>query len=299
MGKNGVCSNYSYDTVDYTTEAIKNFKRGKAIFTQPNVPVKCGGAPQKIMYLADANFRKYNKRKGNEIHFYSGMPGIFPVPEFAAPLLEHIKSHNLQTHFRHLLTKVDGENRIATFKNLDTEEEVTTDFNLLHVTPHMSAPDFLKKSNLLNAAGFVDVDKYTGKHKKYNNIWSIGDCSGIPVGSKTAAAVIAQTPGAVRSFAEETNLVDIEKLPKTAKYDGYTACPLTMGDGKVLLAEFDYTMRPKETFYPLSQAKPRRSFYLMKKYLFPYLYFESYLNGKWNGPDKFRIPGGAASDHTH
>lgn len=44
----GVCSNYSYDTVGSTWDNIKAIKSGTALFTQPNTPIKCGGAPQKL-----------------------------------------------------------------------------------------------------------------------------------------------------------------------------------------------------------------------------------------------------------
>ena len=46
IGKNGVCSNYSFATAPYTFECLKNSKSGRAIFTSPHTPVKCGGAPQ-------------------------------------------------------------------------------------------------------------------------------------------------------------------------------------------------------------------------------------------------------------
>lgn len=58
LGKNGVCSNYSPDSAPYTYECMKNFEGGTAIFTQPNTPMKCGGAAQKAMYLASDYFRR-------------------------------------------------------------------------------------------------------------------------------------------------------------------------------------------------------------------------------------------------
>ncbi len=46
-----VCSNYSTDYVEKTFRAFQGFKTGNAIFTFPNTPIKCGGAPLKAMYL--------------------------------------------------------------------------------------------------------------------------------------------------------------------------------------------------------------------------------------------------------
>ena len=46
-------SNYSSLYVNKTYEALKNFKKGNAIFSFPNTPVICAGAPQKIMYISE------------------------------------------------------------------------------------------------------------------------------------------------------------------------------------------------------------------------------------------------------
>ena len=53
-----MCSNYHHDYVKKTFPAIQDFKEGNALFTFPNTPIKCAGAPQKIMYIADYHFRK-------------------------------------------------------------------------------------------------------------------------------------------------------------------------------------------------------------------------------------------------
>lgn len=79
LGKNGVCSNYSFETAPYTFEAIKNLKKGKAIFHNPHTPVKCGGAPHKIMYLAADYFRKHNTLKDIQIEYWSGGTRLFAV----------------------------------------------------------------------------------------------------------------------------------------------------------------------------------------------------------------------------
>src|SRR3546814_19515417 len=52
LGRNGVTSNYSYDFAPYTHRLVTEFKGGRALFTQPVMPIKCAGAPQKAMYLS-------------------------------------------------------------------------------------------------------------------------------------------------------------------------------------------------------------------------------------------------------
>ena len=143
---------------------------------------------------------------------------------------------------------------------------------MIHVTPPQSAPDFIRQSMLVDAKGWVDVDKYTLQHIKYNNIFALGDVTNTP-NAKTGAAVRKQVP------VLATNLVAlIEHRSMTEKYSGYGSCPLTVGYGKLVLAEFGYDNKVMETF-PFDQAKPRWSMWLLKKYILPWLYWHKILKG--------------------
>ena len=136
----------------------------------------------------------------------------------------------------------------------------------------MSAPNIIKTRSLANAAGWVDVDKYILQHPKYPNVFPIGDCSGLPT-SKTGAAVRKQAPVLVQNLISA-----IRGEPLTAKYDGYTSCPIVTGYGKLVLAEFDYEGKLKETF-TFDQSKERLSMYLLKAYALPRLYWHGMLRG--------------------
>jgi sulfide:quinone oxidoreductase len=272
LGKNGVCSNYSEKTVDYTWECIQKCDSGNAIFTQPNTPIKCAGAPQKIMWLAEETFRDKKSRKSIEVVFASGGASIFGIKKYREALEPLVKDRNIKTLFQHNLISIDGPNKKATFENLATKEKVTLDYNMIHVTPPMGPPDFIKGSSIANADGWVDVDKYTLQHTKYLNIFSLGDCSSLPT-SRTGAAVRKQAP----VLLENLRLVMGGKIP-THKYDGYSSCPLVTGRGKVILAEFDYDGNPAETF-PFDQGKERLSMYLLKKFVIPFMYWHAMLRG--------------------
>jgi sulfide:quinone oxidoreductase len=165
--RNGVCSNYSYETVDSTWQNIRNFKGGTAIFTMPSGAVKCGGAPQKIMYLADETFRKNGVRNGSTVMFTSTLPNIFAVDRYRKTLEEVIKRKEIVCHFREELIEVRGEQHEAVFKQLDTGDVVTRKFDMLHVTPPMGPPSFLATSPLADKDGWVDVDKATLQHKRF------------------------------------------------------------------------------------------------------------------------------------
>ncbi|MCY0889189.1 MAG: FAD/NAD(P)-binding oxidoreductase [Alicyclobacillaceae bacterium] len=272
IGKNGVCSNYSYDYVNSTWENIRNFTGGTAIFTQPSTPIKCGGAPQKIMYLADDYFRKSGVRSKSKVMFYNGGPSIFSVKKYADALNKVVERKGIETHYKHNLVAVDGEKKQATFEDLNTKEQHTVQYDMIHVTPPMSAPDFIKKSPLANADGWVSVDKFTLQHTAFSNVFGIGDSSSLPT-SKTGAAIRKQAPALVH------NLLSLMRSePMVNEYDGYTSCPLVTGYGSLILAEFDYNLEPDETF-PFDQGQERFSMYLLKKEMLPIIYWDGMLKG--------------------
>ncbi|KAL9837502.1 sulfide:quinone oxidoreductase, mitochondrial [Geothlypis trichas] len=275
-------SNYSAQTVEKTWRALQDFKEGNAIFTFPNTPVKCAGAPQKIMYLADAYLRKTGKRSKANIIFNTSLGVIFGVKKYADALLEIIKDKNIVVNYKRNLIEVRADKQEAVFENLDKPGKTEVyQYEMLHVTPPMGPPAVLINSPVSDAEGWVDVDKETLQHKKYPNIFGIGDCTNLPT-SKTAAAVAAQSGVLDKTIS----LVMKNKLP-VKKYDGYTSCPLVTAYNKVILAEFDYNGQPLETF-PIDQSKERRTMYHMKADMMPVLYWNALLKGYWGGPAPVR-----------
>jgi sulfide:quinone oxidoreductase len=238
-----------WDKIGKTWEYIRNFKGGNAIFNFPNTPIKCAGAPQKIMYLADDYFRKSGVRDRANVIYASAGKAIFGVKKYATSL-----------------------NQEAIFERLDTGDKVVLPFEMIHVTPPMSAPDFVKQSPLANESGWVDVDKYTLQHTRYPNIFGLGDASSLPT-SRTGAAIRKQAPVLVKNL-----IAALQGKPLTARYDGYAACPLVTGYGRLIMAEFDYDGNPQETF-PFDQSKERYSMYLVKAYGLPFMYWHGILRG--------------------
>ncbi|MCB0078473.1 MAG: NAD(P)/FAD-dependent oxidoreductase [Anaerolineales bacterium] len=267
----GVVSNYSYDTVESTWEAIRNFKGGTAIFTQPATPIKCGGAPQKILYLADDAFRKQGVRNKTRMIFASASGAIFSVPKYAQALDKVIDRKGIETMYLHNLVELKPESKEAVFAHMNTGERVTLKYDMIHVTPPQSAPDFVKHSPLANADGWVDVDQYTMRHNRYPNVYALGDASSVPT-SKTGAAIRKQAPTAAYNL-----LADLTGSGEEHQYKGYTSCPLVTGYGSLILAEFDWD-GPAESF-PFDQSEERYSMYLLKKYGLPAMYWNAMLKG--------------------
>ena len=274
LGKNGVCSNYSFATAPYTWECIQKTRGGKAIFTNPHTPIKCGGAPQKIMYLAADYFKKHGI--DSQVEFWSGGTRVFGVEKYENTLKKVIARYGIQTQFFVKLDEIDGPNKKAKFVGIgesNKDQEYWVEYDMIHVTPPQSAPDFIKTSPLANAAGWLDVEKHTLQHNKFKNTFGCGDAANLPA-SRTGAAIRKQAPVLV------SNLLAVMKAKSmTASYNGYSSCPIITGYDKLVLAEFDYNNTPIETF-PFDQSKERWSMYQMKKYLLPYLYWNQILPGK-------------------
>ena len=275
IGKNGVTSNYSYQYAPYTYECLKNLREGDTIlFTAPSTPTKCGGAPQKVMYMTADFLRKKGMLKHVSLEFLSGGSMLFGVKKYAASLQKMVDKYGIGLHFKHDLIAIDGEKKLATFKLMNGwgDVTVTVKYDMIHVTPPQSAPDFIRQSPLADAKGWIDVNKFTLQHTKYQNIFALGDATNTP-NAKTGAAVRKQVPVLV------ANLVAlIENKTMEGKYSGYGSCPLTVGYGKLVLAEFGYDNKVMETF-PFDQAKPRWTMWLLKRYILPWLYWHKILKG--------------------
>ncbi len=276
VGSNGVCCNYSPDTVEYTWDVLKAFPRGgTALFAQPAMPIKCPGAPQKIAYLAADYLRRGGILDDSHVHFLPQGPGMFSVPYFAPLLSDVADSYGIHKHFQHNLIKVDAANKRATFQVVGGDKEgetVEMEFDMLHAVPPQGPPDVVKNSALANEGGWIDVHQHSMQSTKYPNVFGLGDACSTP-NSKTAAAVRKQAPVVVRNLLALKHGGEVEE-----GYDGYGSCPLTTAYGKVMMAEFTYGGKVTPTL-PLDPSKERRVNWWIKKTGLPIMYWEYMLKG--------------------
>ncbi|XP_022125197.2 sulfide:quinone oxidoreductase, mitochondrial [Pieris rapae] len=275
---------YSPDYCEKTWSDIRNFKGGEAVFTYPDTPIKCPGAPQKIAYMADSYFDKTAIRSRVNITYNTCLPVIFGVKKYADVLMEVVKKKRINVNYKTVLKEVHADKKEAVFFVADDKtKEITLPYDMLHVTPPMYTPAFLRNSpDIVDGCGYLDVDKFTLQHKKYSNIYGIGDCTNTP-NSKTAAAIAKQ------SYVVEHNLLSTMSGKKSLdqKYNGYGACPIVTQYGKCILAEFVYDGVPRETL-PINQARESILAYYMKRDLFPFLYWHFMLKGYYHGPEWVR-----------
>jgi sulfide:quinone oxidoreductase len=279
LGRNGVTSNYRYDLAPYTWELVQNLKTGRALFTQPPMPIKCAGAPQKALYLSADYWFKNRAISNIDIEFYNSGGVLFGVKEYVPALMDYIERYDAKLNFMHTLTKVDGSNKRAWFNKVDGEgntELIEAEFDILHVVPPQIAPDFIRASPLVDENGWIDVDQATLRHKAYDNIWSLGDVMNAP-NAKTAAAARAQAPVVANNI-----MYDVGQAEGLSHYNGYGSCPLTVERGKIVLAEFGYggKLLPSFPSWMLNGQKPSRMAWLLKEKILPPIYWKAMLKGK-------------------
>ncbi len=292
-----VCSNYT--DPKKTWELVQKFKGGNAVFTQPTTPIKCGGAPQKIMYLADDHWAKTGVKSDTNVIFATPGSVIFGVPDFAKTLTKVLQRKNI--HFKpfYAISKIDVANKEVHFTNAKPGENdcvvnegnglsertegdsaYVIPFDLLHLAPPQSAPDFIKNSPLSNGTpgGWIDVDINTLQHNKYSNVFAVGDAAALPT-AKTGAAIRKQAPvvaGNVVAMLNSNKITD-------AQYEGYSSCPLVTGYGKMVLAEFKYNnVRDSDPFLSkfVDTTKENYSMWILKKFGLPYMYWNRMMKGK-------------------
>ncbi|PUB12165.1 NAD(P)/FAD-dependent oxidoreductase [Yoonia sediminilitoris] len=276
LGQNGVTSNYRYDLAPYTWQLVREMKaRGTAIFTQPPMPIKCAGAPQKAMYLSCDEWMRAGKLVGMDVSFCNAGPVLFGVAAYVPPLMEYVERYGIDLDFGHNLIKVDGPAQKAWFsvtREGAAAETVERSFDMLHVCPPQCAPDFVKASPLADGAGWVDVDPATLQHTRHANIFALGDVASTP-NAKTAAAARKQAP-----IVAMNAIAVLKGRQPWRHYDGYGSCPLTVEKGKIILAEFGYGGKLMPSF-PWDSTVPRYSAWVLKSTILPALYWHGMLKG--------------------
>ena len=301
IGKNGITSVYLSDlekgtavgataTWEWFKELKEAAKTGKpkVIYTQPNTPIKCGGAPQKMLHLSADYLRKDGLSA--EYQFVTSNAKLFSLPAIDKALHEVQATYDTITNkFQHHLQSIDVQAKKATFihaydvqeidEDFGTKEMVSKtdtvvlDYDFIHVVPPMSPVDAVMESTLVGKSGWLDVDKHTLQHKKYKNVFGIGDVCGIPMG-KTGGSARHHGPVITQ------NIIDfMAKKELSATFDGYTVCPIKTEYGKIIMAEFNYK-GPAPTM-PLAFDKPRWFWWAFDLYMLKPMYQYLMLTGRF------------------
>ncbi len=242
IGRNGLgCVYPSPEAAQATWQAMDAYRQkgGKALMTLPATPLKCAGAPLKMTFMIADRLRQAGTRTNSRVEFHSALGNVFSVPVVNDEVLRRWTALDIPVTFNSKLVAVDIGARRATFTSPEGER-TELDYDFIHVVPPMRAPDAVKNSPLswkeggFAAGGWLEVDKETLRHRRFPNVFGIGDINGTAKG-KTAATVKKSTPLVIQ------NLLDvIAGREPSQKFDGYTSCPLLLREGSALLIEFDY-----------------------------------------------------------
>lgn len=301
VGKNGVYSMYYADGAVDTYRGIKELisqakahkgsEKLQALFTDPSTPIKCGGAPKKIMYLIHDRLIEAGVRDKVELIFLPSGSKMFGVNEYHDAILEQFKKRDFKWEYKTDLVAIDTDKKIATFEKkwleqgpfdedlkeytmISMSKEVEKKYDFIHITPPQKAPEAVAKSPIGSAKGWVPVVMETMQHVTYKNVFSLGDVAAVPMG---------KTGGSARKqySVVSDNLIAVmekkEKLPSA--YDGYTVCPLITSIGTVMLAEFNWTAKPTPSF-PLDPTQERWVWWLLKVYALKPMTIYGMLSGR-------------------
>jgi sulfide:quinone oxidoreductase len=272
-----VSSNYRYDLAPKTWQLIREMRSGTAVFTMPSGPIKCAGAPQKIAYLAADYWRRQGVLDAIRVVLVLPTPGLFGVKVFADELERVVARYGIEVRKNSEVTAIDPDGRSVTITDNTAQTTEELAYDLLHVVPRQSAPDWIKASPISdpdNPGGYVQIDKNTMRHTRFDNIFSLGDVGSSP-NSKTGAAIRKQAPVVAANLK-----AGLAGRPLSARYYGYASCPLTTARDKMLLAEFDYTMKPTPSVPLIDTTRERRDMWYLKRHGLPTLYWNLILTGR-------------------
>jgi sulfide:quinone oxidoreductase len=276
LGERGVSSNYRFDLAPRMWDFIRGHRGGTAVFTMPAGPIKCAGAPQKIAYLAADWWRRQGVLDRTRMIMVLPTAAMFSQPDWAKVLTGIAAGYGIEVRKESQLAEVDAGSKRLVIADTKAGTKESIEYDVLHATPPQSAPDWLKSSPLADPAspfGYVAVDKHTLQSPDWPNVFALGDAASLPT-SKTGAAVRKQAP------VVAANLRAVSRgKPASARYDGYTSCPLVTARNRMLLAEFDYDLKPTPSFPFINTMKPRYDMWLLKRYGLPAMYWRLMLKG--------------------
>lgn len=286
----------TYKNIQKFAADAKGGKKVKGVFTHPNTPVKCGGAPKKIMSITHSllNEAGGDARANADLHFYPNGGAMFGIKNYHNAIVKQFETRELKWSYKHNLEEVkDG---VAIFDNhgqkkgawdpdlgeyemITTHKRVEVPFDFIHLTPPMKAPDELGKSKLGSGKGWIPVKKETLQHVKFKNVFALGDIAAVPMG-KTGGSIRKQYKVLVDNLISQ-----MEGKPLTSKYDGYTVCPLITDIGKIMLAEFNWASKKtgdgsNAASLPLDVTQERYIWWLMKVYLLKTMTMSGMLSGR-------------------
>ena len=218
-------------------------------------------------------------------------PTIFGIPAVDDELVEVARRFGITVLTGTRVRLIDPDERVL---HLDQGgRETRLPYDLLHLAPRHRAPDWLAVDGLerpaakhsvtgvpvddsaldAHVAGMIDVDPATLAHRRHPNVWGLGDAADVAA-SRSGGALRKQVAVVADNIARRR-----ARRPLVT-YDGYSTAPITVGQDRLVLAEFDRSGDLTPSVPLIDLVKPRRLTWAYDRYLQPQLYWHSILKGR-------------------
>lgn len=262
LGKDGIHDFYTFDGAIKLKKALEEFEGGSFVVVQPPMPFKCPGAPIKMALMADDFFRRKGIRDKVTISVTSTLASVFTREPYKSKFDQIFEERGLNAVPKFNPGTIDTEKKV-----IKAWEGTEVPYDLAVIIPPNEGQTVYEDSDVADASNFVRADKHALLSDSFDNIYPVGDCSGIPA-SKTASG--AKKQAEVIAF----NLIaKIKGEEGTASYTGLVSCPILTGYGKAIFAEFDY----EKSMSPAQESGSSWTF--MTKGMMP-IYWDYMLTGK-------------------
>lgn len=264
-----IVSNYTLPLAQEASTVLAAVESGTVVFTQAAEPASCAGVAQKPMYLACDRWRKSGRLDAIRVVFITPEPTIFAIPAVASELSRNLTEYGIEAHYDTEVIAVRADEHELDIRQ--GGQTSTLRFDVLHAAPPHAAATWITASGLGDADGFVDVDPETLRHRRWDNIWALGDA---------APVTPIRSGGAIRSQSQVIAKA-LTAPRKNARYDGYSETPFTVTRRTAVFAEFDRAgiLKPSIPFWT-SLYRERRFTYVMDRWVLPWVYWNLILTGR-------------------
>ena len=269
-------SSFVVESAPRVWPALRDLTSGRVVFTMPPEPAPCGATALKPLLMACDHWRRSGVLEALDVHLVLPGPTPLGVPEADRELgrtLARYGVHVLREARVAELTELTGldERRVAVAT--PGGEVVLDGVAYAHVVPHYRAPRWVAESELAGAgaAGQVEVDPETMRHRRHPQVWALGDVADLG---------IRPSGGALRrQVAVLAHNLRHPEGPEQ-RYDGYTVMPVTVARQRLMFVEVDREGRQQQSLPVLDLVRPRRTSWWVDRYALPVTYFRRILRGK-------------------
>ncbi|MCM3778568.1 NAD(P)/FAD-dependent oxidoreductase [Microbacterium hydrocarbonoxydans] len=268
-GGASLVSNYTLDLAEAASTGLRELESGTVVFTQAAEPASCAGVAQKPLYLACDRWRERGVLDRIRVVFVTPEPAPFHIDAVASELRRTLDAYGVETFYAATIAEVRPH---ASELDVVVDGQTTTiGYDLLHASPPQMPAEWIAESDLHGDDGFVDVDRETLRHRRWDDVWALGDA---------ASLTRIRSGGAIRAQAKIV-ADGLTRPRRRGQYDGYSETPFTVTRRTAVFAEFDRRgrLRPSIPWWR-TLYRERRFTYFLDRWVLPWVYWNLILKGR-------------------